>query len=169
KRSAQQTGTVASGLTRYLGNAMEYLHQRMEREKDTNVNLASGVKVFIEHYVDNKENDTGFYDPERPLNSADFKLKPQHGICAASVFPSFFWEAKSEVVEGFIHLNIQTKVYMLKSSSWVREGSRNAYGLNHEQRHFDLVKLVVERFKKKLLAMEFSPQNHDSMLGYYYL
>ncbi len=58
---------------------------------------------------------------------------------------------------------------MLKSSSWVREGARKAYGLNHEQRHFDIVKIVVERFKRKLLSMELAPDDYEGVLGYQYL
>ena len=168
-RPPRQKGMAEMGLSRALGGALEYLHQWMEREKDTKVKLARGVKLFINDYTQNRDDDTVFYNVDRPLKWDDFRGKPQSGRFSASVFPGFSWEAKSEVVEGYIHFHIQTKVYMLKSSSWVREGSKTAYGLNHEQRHFDIVKLVVERFKRKLLGMEFSTEDHDSMLGYYYV
>lgn len=169
KRSANQRGVVEPGLRRTLGNSLEYLHNWMNREVLTNIKLARGVKVFFEDHVENVGDDTVFYTPERPLIWDDFRAKPHPGSYVASVFPSFSWEGRSEVVNGVVHFHIRTKVYMLKNSSWVREGARNAYGLNHEQRHFDIVKLVVERFKEKLLAMELLPEDYDSMLGYQYL
>ncbi|MEX2594040.1 MAG: hypothetical protein WD426_14800 [Anditalea sp.] len=168
-RSANQYGVVEPSLRRSLGNALEYLHDWMEREALTNVKLTRGVKVILSDYVQDADGDTVFYTPERPLRWEDFKAKPQPGNYVASVFPSFAWEGGSEVVDGYIHLHLQTKVYMLKSSSWVRHGARNAYGLNHEQRHFDIVKLVVERFKKKILTMELSPDDYEGIIGYQYL
>jgi hypothetical protein len=169
KRSLNQTNVVEPGLRRSLGNALEYLHQWMEREASTNVKLAKGVKVIFSDYVDNADNDTVYYTRDRPLVWDDFQAKPKPGPYAASIFPSFSWEGRSEVVDGVVHFHIRTKIYMLKSSSWVRQGAANAYGLNHEQRHFDIVKIVVERFKQKMLSMELSPEDYDSMMGYYYL
>ncbi len=170
KRSANQRGVVEPGLRRTMGNALEYLHNWMNREALTNVKLATGVKVFVEDHVENVEDDTVFYTPHRPLRWEDFKARPQPGgHFVASVFPSFAWEGRSEVVNGEILLHLKTKVYMLKSSSWVREGAKNAYGLNHEQRHFDIVKLIIERFKVKLQSMELTPEDYEGVLGYQYL
>lgn len=167
KRSANQKGTAASGLQRALTGALEFLHQWMQQEADTNPKLANSVVVIFEDQVENADNDTVFYNPSRPLVWDDFRAEPQGRQYSASIFPSFAWEGGSTVIDGVIHLNLKVKVYMLKSSSWVRTPS--AYGLNHEQRHFDIVKIVVERFKKRLLDMPLTPDDYEGVLGYQYL
>src|SRR5690554_3950876 len=167
KRSANQRGTAASGLQRALTGALEFLHEWMQREVDTNPKLAESVIVIFEDQVENVDNDTVFYNPSRPLVWDDFRAEPRGGKYSASIFPSFAWEGGSRVVDGTIYLNLKVKVYMLKSSSWVRTTS--AYGLNHEQRHFDIVKIVVERFKKRLLDMPLTPDDYEGVLGYQYL
>jgi hypothetical protein len=169
RRSANRQTVVEPTIRRSLGNALEYLHDWMEREAPTNVKLATGVKVMLSDYIQNPDEDTVFYSPERPLRWEDFQAKPRSGKYAASVFPSFAWEGGSEVVDGVINLHLRTKVFVLKNSSWVKPGARNAYGLNHEQRHFDIVKLVVERFKKKISAMDLSPSDFDGIIGYQYI
>jgi hypothetical protein len=170
RRSANQRAGVEAGLRRSLGNGLEYLHQWMNKQVSTHEALASGVKVFFEDQTQNMDNDTVFYDPDRPLRWEDFRGRPQPGgKFSASVFSSFAWEGNSEVVNGIIHLYLKTKVYMLKSSSWVREGNKNPYALNHEQRHFDIVKIIMERFKVKLQAMNLSPDDYEGILGYQYL
>ena len=167
KRSINQQGTAASGLQRALTGALEFLHKWMQQEVGTNPKLAERVEVIFEDQVENTDNDTVFYNPSRPLVWDDFRAKPQGRQYSASIFPSFAWEGESTVVDGVIYLHLQFKVYMLKSSSWVRTPS--AYGLNHEQRHFDLVKIVVERFKEKLLDMQLTPDDYEGVLGYQYL
>ncbi|MDX5422190.1 MAG: hypothetical protein LPK14_08050, partial [Hymenobacteraceae bacterium] len=88
---------------------------------------------------------------------------------AASVFPSFAYEGQSEVVDGYIHLNLTLKVYVLQHSSWVKEGSKDAYGLNHEQRHFDIVKLVAERFKQKVQPDSLTLSDYNSIIQYQFI
>src|SRR5690554_1192772 len=167
KRSANQQGLAASGLQRSLTGALEFLHKWMQQEADTNPKLAKSVEVIFEDQMENADNDTVFYNPSRPLVWDDFRAEPQGRQYSASIFPSFAWEGQSTVVDGVIQLNLKVKVYMLKSSSWVRTPS--AYGLNHEQRHFDIVKIVVERFKKRLLEMPLTPDDYEGVLGYQYL
>lgn len=170
RRSANKRAEVEPGLSRGLGNALKYLHEWMNKEVSTHVALATVVNVFFEDQIHNVDNDTVFYTPDRPLRWDDFRGRPQAGgTFSASVFPSFAWEGNSEVVNGIIHLHLKTKVYMLKSSSWVREGNMNPYALNHEQRHFDIVKLIMERFKVKLQSMDLSPDDYEGVLGYQYL
>lgn len=170
RRSANQRPGVENSLRRSLGNGLEYLHQWMNKHVSTHVALASGVKVFFEDQTHNVDNDTVFYDPDRPLRWEDFRGRPQPGgKFSASVFPSFAWEGNSKLVNGIIHLHLKTKVYVLKSSSWVKEGNKNPYALNHEQRHFDIVKIIMERFKAKLQAMNLSPDDYEGILGYQYL
>ena len=122
----------------------------MKRESGRNEKLAKSLKI---NFVDDTRitsDDTVHYNPARKLTWADFQAPPRKGShYAAEVFTSFAYEGKSTVKDGVIILNLTAKAYMLKLSSWGRADARNDYALNHEQRHFDIVKIIVERFKRK--------------------
>jgi hypothetical protein len=168
KRSAGHYGVVEPALRRSLITALTYVNDWMEQEAPTNFKLAKGVKVeFIDYEVETA--DTVFYSSHRSLVWEDFKARPRANRFAAEVFPTFSYKGDSRVEDGYIHLQLQLKVFVLKHSSWVKEGSKDAYGLNHEQRHFDLVKLVAERFRQKVLSMPLDPEDYDGRIGYQYL
>jgi hypothetical protein len=88
---------------------------------------------------------------------------------AAEVFTSFSYEGKSSVKDGIVQLNLQLKAYMLKNSSWARADVRNDYALNHEQRHFDITKLVMERFKQKIQPDSLTVDDYNSIVQYQFL
>jgi hypothetical protein len=88
---------------------------------------------------------------------------------AAEVFTSFSYEGKSSVKDGVVQLNLQLKGYMLKNSSWARPEARNEYALNHEQRHFDITKLVMERFKQKIQPDSLTVEDYNSIVQYQFL
>lgn len=168
KRSVGHYGVVEPALRRSLVSALTYVNDWMDREAPNNLKLAKGVKVqFFDYH--SEAADTVFYSDHRPLRWEDFKAKPRSGRYAASIFPSFSYNGASEIVDGYIHLQLQLKVYALKHSSWVKEGSKDAYGLNHEQKHFDIVKLVAERFKQKIKEMPLEVADYDGRIGYQYL
>jgi hypothetical protein len=61
------------------------------------------------------------------------------------------------------------KTFMLKSSSWVKPPALNAYSLNHEQRHFDIARIITERFKSKLHPDSLSIEDYNSNIQYQFL
>jgi hypothetical protein len=168
-RSANQTATVEQALRQSLVGALQYFNNWMDREAGQNEKLARSVKVSFSDYTRNDKADTVFYAADRPLVWDDFRDTPRPGPYAATVFPSFAQDGHTQVVNGVIHLNLQIKVYVLKNASWVREGSRNDYALNHEQRHFDIVRGVAERFKRKVLADTLTVEDYDGQIGYEFL
>lgn len=150
--------------------ALRYLNTWMDREANTNPRLAKGIEVSFSDYTSPPDQDTVFYDPNRPLNWNDFKADINRtSRYSATVFPSFAYEGRTEVRDGIIHLNLNMKVYVLKSSSWVKENAKDAYGLNHEQRHFDIVKLVSERFKQKIKSEDLSLTDYNSNIQYLFI
>lgn len=168
KRSASHYSVVEPALRRSLITALTYINDWMEREAPGNVKLAKGVKVeFVDYSIESA--DTVFYVSERPLVWEDFKARPRANRFAAEVFPTFSYKGDSHMEDGYVHLELQLKVFVLKHSSWVKEGSKDAYGLNHEQRHFDLVKIVAERFRHKVLSMPLEPEDYDGLIGYQYI
>lgn len=169
KRTAGKYHLISTVLARGLENSLRFLVDWMDREANSNIKLAKGVKVFFREYDVQESGDTVFYTKDRPIVWEDFKARPRPGKYAASIFTSFAWEGEAEMVEGYLHLHLTTKVFMLKNSSWVRDSERSTYGLNHERRHFDITKLVVERFKKKTREMALSPGDYDGAIGYQYI
>ncbi|MFD3002694.1 hypothetical protein ACFS7Z_20150 [Pontibacter toksunensis] len=169
-RPASQHGVIEPTLRRTLADALQYLNTWMDREANRNEKLAKGLKVTFTDHVINLEDDSVFYTKDRPLNWNDFKGSPtKPSKFAASVFPSFAYEGQPEVIDGVIHLNLVMKVYVLKESSWAKADAKNAYGLNHEQKHFDIVKLVAERFKKKLHPGRLTLEDYNSIIQYEYI
>ncbi len=168
-RSVRQQAAVERVLRQSLVSAVRYFDTWINREADGNEKLAKAIKVTFTDFTKNVADDTVFYSPDRPLIWDDFRDKPRVGKYAASVFPSFSYEGQSKVIDGIIHVNLTMKVYMLKNASWVRDNARDAYGLNHEQRHFDIVKLVAERFKQKIKPDSLTLEDYNSIIQYQYL
>ena len=68
-----------------------------------------------------------------------------------------------------ITLNLSVKSYVLKKSSWARADAKNAYALNHEQRHFDITKLVAERFKRAIQPDSLTVEDYNSLIQYQFI
>jgi hypothetical protein len=168
KRGVRQFSVIEPVLRRSLNNALKYFDDWIEREAGKNDKLASGVVVKITDYRENHDDDTVFYDPQRPLKWSDFTGRPRFGNFAASIFASIAYEGDSRIEDGKVHVDIVLKTYMLKSSSWVR-GANNSYGLNHEQRHFDIAKLIMERLRNKLEGLDLQAHNYDRSVSFHYL
>lgn len=169
-RPASQEEAIEPALRQSLTGALAYFNKWMEENASSNPRLAKSIKVIFSDYAASTPSDTVFYSPNRPLNWGDFTGNPSKpSKFAAAVFPSFAYEGRSEVVNGELQLYLDLKVYVLQSSSWVKPDARNAYSLNHEQRHFDLVKLVAERFKKKITPDILSVVDYNSIIQYHFI
>jgi hypothetical protein len=168
-RPANSMAVVEPTIRQALTEALQYLNTWMDEEAHRTERLAQGVKVFFDDHTLNEEDDTVFYAPDRPLIWDDFRAKPRLGSYSAVVFPSFSYEGRTEVVKGFVHLHLTMKVYVLKHSSYVKKTALDEYSLNHEQRHFDLVKLVAERFKQKIRPNNLSVEDYNSIIQYQYI
>ncbi|WP_051359765.1 hypothetical protein [Adhaeribacter aquaticus] len=168
-RIPTQHTVVEPALRQSLVEALRYLHTWMDREANRNDKLAKGIKVNITDFTYNTDNDTVFYTVKRPLNWSDFQASPRANQFAAAVFPSFAYEGGSDVENGIIQVNLKMKVYVLKSSSWVRAPAKDDYTLNHEQRHFDIVKIIAERFKRKVQPDSLNLEDYNSIIQYKYI
>jgi len=168
KRRVGQVAVIEPIFRKSLVNALTYFHDWVEREAGTNEKLADRVRVSMRDYrVDNRD-DTVFYDPKRPLSWSDFKGRPRMGNFAASIFASIAYEGDTKLVDGEVQIDLMFKTYMLKNSSWVRPGN-NDYGLNHEQRHFDIAQIITERLKRRLGTMDLLPHNFDRVVSFEFL
>jgi hypothetical protein len=153
-----------------LKNALIYANNWINGEAATNIKLAKGVRISFTDYYDKTEGDTIYYAVNRPLNWDDFKAKPIfRSRYAAEVWPTIGYDEQTEVINGVIFIKLAMKVYLPKSDCWVKDGYRTDYALNHEQRHFDIVKIVGERFKQKMRAEKLLPGNYDGPINVEYL
>ncbi len=58
--------------------------------------------------------------------------------------------------------------YVAKSDSWVGN-LRDDYGLNHEQRHFDIARVITRQFQKKISAAGLTPDTYEAFISMQYL
>ncbi|TPE43399.1 hypothetical protein FJM65_13770 [Pontibacter mangrovi] len=169
-RPASQVEAVEPALRQSLTGALAWFNKWIEENASTNPRLAKGINVIFTDYTSASAADTVFYSPDRPLNWNDFTGSPaKPSKYAAAVFPGFAYGGRSEVVNGELQIILDLKVYVLQSSSWVKPDSRDNYSLNHEQKHFDIAKLVAERFKQKITPAILSVQDYNSIIQYHWI
>jgi hypothetical protein len=168
-RTIGQQYDVEPLLRHTLEAGLIYFNTWINREADTNIKLAKGVKLIFTDYTEQPEGDTIYYSAKRPLRWDDFKAAPIGGKYEASVLPSIGYNERVEIVNGIVNIHLAIKTYLPKSASWVRSGSSSDYSLNHEQRHFDIVKIIAERFKQKLMSEKLPVDNYDGYINVDYL
>lgn len=168
QRQRQVPAPLAASLGQSLASGLRYFNAWMDREAGRSEMLATRLLVTFRDYTANEDPDTLFYHPARPLRWEDFRAQPRPGPYAAAVFPSFSYEGRTRVNDGVLHLDLTMKVFVVRDASWVRAG-RDAVTLNHEQRHFDIVKLVAERFKQQAAPGRLTVADYNSQLQYQFL
>lgn len=169
-RPLSQTAVIESTIRQAIVASLRSLDNYMNREADQNEKLARSLVVTFTDDDRATDDDTVHYNPSRPLTWADFRADPRRGShYAAEVFTSFAYEGKSTVRRGVINLNLTLKCYMLKNSSWGRADAKNLYALNHEQRHFDIAKIITERFKQKIQPDSLTLEDYNSIIQYQFI
>lgn len=156
-------------LKQSLKSGIIYLVNWMNTQSATNIKLATGVKVIFTDYTEAKEGDTIYYAVNRPVKWIDFQSKTPASRYDAEVFPGIGYDEHTEIINGIVNIHLSIKAYLPKSACWVKDGDRNDYALNHEQRHFDIVKIIAEHFKQKLKAENLPVSNFDGFINVDYL
>jgi hypothetical protein len=169
-RHVNQEVDIEMVLRRALEYSLTFFNTWINKEAGTNIKLARDVKITFTDYTEQPEGDTIYYSPKRPLQWDDFKATPlRNSRFGAEVLPSIGYNEDVEVSKSIIHVHLSTKAFVPKSACWVKDDSKNAYSLNHEQRHFDIVKIIIERFKQKLKAEKLPVDNYDGPINVDYL
>lgn len=167
-RSINNLDYIEPVIREVLGNSLKYIHNWMKKESATNILLAKELNLSFRNYEEH-DADTVYYQKGRSLSFNDFKAKPpQNNGFQAAIFPSFGYDMQRELKGGIIQVQITLKVYMIRSASWALPMIKSTYSLNHEQRHFDLVKLISDRFKAKLLSEILNPDNYEGIVSFEY-
>ncbi len=133
--------------------------------------LARGFKLILKDVAPADQVDTVFYQPEKKLTWYDFQGKSNRpgSKYAAAVYSSMSYEGGSQMVDNYIQATISLKVFMVRSMSWGRDEARNNYTLAHEQTHFDITRIVAERFKERLKKMDLTIEDYDSQIQFEFL
>lgn len=160
---------LESVLHQLIVQTLDYFTDWMQINNDKHEALSKGVEIFIMPDYKNNDRDTIYYET-RKVNWDDFRGKPSSLKYGAAIFSNFGYHSSFRVSKGLIQAFIETKTYMVRGMSWANETAKNDYSLAHEQLHFDITKLVVERFKKKVKGMRAeSIEDLNSMIQYEYL
>lgn len=164
RRSIHRTDLVQQVTQQALGKALEYFNEWIDSQALSNRSLAKSVKLIVEDGKNRSGRDTVFYDFDRALTWKDFTDRPRTGSrYNAVIFTSLAMEGKPFVEDGSIVMPLFIKVYMLPGQSWVK--NKNDYSLNHEQRHFDVVKVVADRLKHSLNSLDVNPENYEALVN----
>lgn len=163
------TGKYETILTSLFVKSLEYFDKWLVVNGGKSEALIKGVKiVFLPEPIENA-GDTVYYH-SRKITWEDFRGKPTNSQYGAAIFSNFAFGASFQIIDGFIVATVQTKTYMVRGMSWVIPAAHDAYSLSHEQLHFDITRLVVERFKKKISVMKADLViDLNSMIQYEYL
>ncbi|MEZ2336167.1 hypothetical protein AB6735_11055 [Mucilaginibacter sp. RCC_168] len=169
-RYVNQEVDVEMVLRHALEYGLTFFNTWINKEAGTNIKLAKGVKIIFTDYTEEPEGDTIYYSSKRPLTWDDFKAKPvNNSRFGAEVLPSIGYSEDVSVSKSMVNVHLGLKAFLPKSACWVKPDSKNAYSLNHEQRHFDIVKIIIERFKQKLKAEKYTVDNYDGPINVQYL
>ena len=164
----------ATSIEGHIGNILKiglvYFNNWIKDNVDTNRKLAKGVRITFADYTEQPEGDTIYYSASRPLTWPDFqsRIKPARRF-EAQVMPGIGYNQQAKIIKGIIDVKIELKAYLPKSAAWANYPGRDDYTLNHEQRHFDIVKIISEQFKQKILAHKLTPDTFEAIINMQYL
>jgi len=168
-RSINDLSILEPSLRKMLSNSLKHFDAWINKESSKNIQLAKGVNISFSDYLV-QHPDTVYYQSSRPLVWNDFREKvPSSSRFMAAVSTYMGYDLRREIIDGIIYLNLTMKVFVPKSASWASSGIKNDYSLNHEQKHFDLVKIIAEKFKNKLRSEKLNPDNYEGIINVEYL
>lgn len=167
---ASNTSVIDKNLKHLGKSALVYFNIWMNNNIHTNRILASNVKVSFEYYKEQIEGDTIYYAANRPLTWSDFQsTRKMSNKYAAMVMPNIGYDQREEIAKGVIQVTITLKSYLAKSDCWLGSPYKDDYMLNHEQRHFDIAKIVTEQFRKKIGSAKLNPDTYEAFINMQYL
>lgn len=168
QRSGFQMDKVESVVNKLFHNSMVYFDTWIKSQAVGNRALAKDFRLEIIEQNQVSTEDKVYYEPNRPLAWDDFKDRPNSiSRNNATIFTSFSMQGISLMDSGSVVQTLEINVYMLPWQSWVKAPSE--YALNHEQRHFDIVRIVADRLIHKLKNNELNLNFYQARINEAYL
>lgn len=164
QRSLNGINKLQDLVTEYMDESLSFFDSWIKTNGLEHRELAETVELRMKDPVRPSSMDTVFYNPEFPLYWENFSAKPNLlSRKNAVINTSFSIEGNAVLQQGNIIQTLEFKVYMLPNQSWVKEP--DDYALNHERKHFDIVRIVVDRLKARLTTMDLTPDNFQAKLN----
>jgi hypothetical protein len=114
----------------------------------------NGVQIIIEPLETKNKADTVHY-MSRLVTWNDFRAEPRNGSkYSAAIFPTIALGTQLTIRDNKLIAVLKPQVCMVPSQSWAKNFARDASGLKHEQIHFDITKVVMDRLLRKLRNIE---------------
>lgn len=106
-----------------------------------------------------------YYTPGTKLTWNDFKGKPVSASEAAAITNAgigfkMMFHSKDDVAT----LNISVDCNFSIAGSWVKNGRKNPYILNHEQHHFDIAYLYAMQFVQNLKTAKYTMKDYSKVI-----
>lgn len=168
RRSGFTMDRVEEVVNKLFQNSLDYFHNWYVSQNLSNRTLAKSIRLEI---IDGNQPSTAdkvMYDSDRPLIWSDFKDIPSaRSRNNATIFSSFSLQGISQMESGSVVQTLEIAVYMVPNQSWVKVPSE--YALNHEQRHFDVVRIVADRLIDRLKRMDLDLDFYQAKINEAYL
>ena len=106
-----------------------------------------------------------YYSPLVKLTWADFKGKPVLSSNAAAITNAgigFKMTFHSQDNITTLYITVNCNFYI--SASWVKDGKRTAYILNHEQHHFDIAYIHAMQLIQKLQKAKYTREDYSKVI-----
>lgn len=114
----------------------------------------SGVNIIISPLESVNKRDTVHY-MSRKVTWNDFRAEPREGSkYSAAIFPTIALGTQLTIKDNKLTAFLKPQIYMIPSQSWAKKYARDVSGLAHEQLHFDITKVVMDRLLRKLSHIE---------------
>lgn len=124
------------------------------------------LNVSMENKISHPNNDTIYYDINRPIAWNDFKGIPDYNNPGGAITASgFAFNANMNMVGRDLYLNVRVYTFFSKHSSWKKPNIHSDYHLLHEQRHFDITRISAAKFYNELLKANFTASNYNRLLS----
>lgn len=170
RRPVANTSSIEGHLRKLFEKALSHFDEWIKENANSDSRLAREVRISFSDYKDAIEGDTIYYSPNRPLKWADFQSKNiRVSKYDAVVIPSIGFIQEARAHKSVVYVEIAMKAYLPKSAAWVRSSAMSYYTLNHEQRHFDIVRIISEQFKQKVRSANLTPDNYLAFLNMQHL
>ena len=121
------------------------------------VNYTTSDETIDKHII--------FYQPGQLLAWDDFKGQPvEESDAVALTNAGFSLKLAFHQVGNISQLVIDVNCNFSEKKSWVKNGNKTPYILNHEQKHFDIAYIHTRLFIQKLKNAAFKSNNYEAVI-----
>ncbi len=128
---------------------------------------AQKLKVVVTYITSDASNKKPviYYSPSVKLTWNDFKGTPPLNSAASAITNAGIgFKMAFHSLDNVATLDIIVNCNFSVADSWVKEGKKTPYILNHEQHHFDIAYLHAMQFIEKLRAAKYTDKDYAKVI-----